>query len=248
MESLDIPTSQQVVINYDLATLGERAGAFLADLFLWGFIYYLIVTLLSYTIGDLIQESGMGSYFVYALMPIFLLLVYHLAFELWNTGQSPGKRMLGLRVVRLDGREPRLSDFLLRAVFLLVDVVLSLGMIASILVSTSSKRQRLGDMTAQTAVVRMRSHLRFQLKDIVRIDALENYSPVYPQVRQLNEPQMLLIKNTLARYQDYGNPAHQEILQQLVAQLTEMLDIRETPEMPTEFLKTLIKDYILLTR
>lgn len=248
MESLDIPTSQQVVINYDLATLGERAGAFLADLFLWGFVYYLIVSLLMYTVGILIQESGMSRYFVFALFPIFLLMVYHLAFELWNNGQSPGKRMLGLRVIRLDGREPRLSDFLLRAVFLLVDVVLSLGMIAGILIAAGSKRQRLGDLTAQTAVVRTHSRMHFQLKDLVRIDSLEDYSPVYPQVRHLAEPQMLLIKNTLARYRDYENPANAEILRQLVAQMKEMLDIRETSETPTEFLKTLIKDYILLTR
>ena len=248
MESLDIPTSHHVVVNYDMASLSERIAAFVIDLFIWGGIYYVFVSLLSVTIGEIVYESRMNAYFIFVLLPIFWMMFYHLALELWNNGQSVGKRLIGLRVVRLDGREPQLGDFILRAVFLLVDFVFSLGMIGALLVSSSARNQRLGDMTAHTTVVRTSSRKNFRLSDIVKIDTLSDYEPVYPQVRHLDEPQMLLIKNTLVRYEKYNNPAHEEILHQLVAQLKEMLDIRETPKSPTEFLKTLLKDYILLTR
>ena len=65
--------------------------------------------------------------------------------------------------MRLDGREPGLSDYLLRAVFHLVDSILSAGIVAAILVSTSAKNQRLGDLTANTTVIRTRHSRQFKL-------------------------------------------------------------------------------------
>ncbi len=59
---------------------------------------------------------------------------------------------------------------------------------------------------------------------------------------------MLLIKNIIARYRSYPNQAHQEVVNQLVEKLQQELDINEIPRNKIEFLKTLIRDYIVLTR
>jgi uncharacterized protein YaaW (UPF0174 family) len=104
-------------------------------------------------------------------------------------------------------------------------------------------------MTAGTSVIKINASNRFGLGDILRISSLEDYEPQYPEVRQFSEEDMLLIKNTIARYQRYRNDANRKILQDLATQLALQLEVpREETRNATEFLKTLIRDYIVLTR
>jgi hypothetical protein len=194
------------------------------------------------------MESGIAAYMLKALLPIVGFLGYHLLSEVLGNGQSWGKKSMGIQVVRLDGREPGLSDYLLRAVFHIVDTITSVGILASLLISTTAKNQRLGDITANTTVIRIRQNRRFKLEDILRINTLEDYEPQYPAVRQLSEQDMLLVKNVVNRYQTYHNPAHRQAVEELVDRLQELLHIEETPPDKIGFLKTLIRDYIVLTR
>lgn len=153
-----------------------------------------------------------------------------------------------IKVVKVDGSESSLGDHLIRAIFYLVDLTLSAGIVGAIAILSSSQRQRMGDYAANTAVVRLRSSIRFELEDILNIDSIEAYEPSYPQVRQLSEQDMLLIKNSIARYQTHRNEAHRAVILQLTARLEKILDIAESPNPKIDFLKTLIRDYIVLTR
>ena len=155
---------------------------------------------------------------------------------------------MGLKVVRLDGKEPGLSDYLLRAVFHIVDSLFTFGVLGALLISSSNKSQRLGDMTANTTVIRVKFNLRFQLEDILKINSLEDYEPTFPEVRKLSEKDMLLIKNIIARERKYRNQAHTQVVNDLITKLMDILDIVERPKDKIEFLKTLIRDYIVLTR
>ena len=164
-------------------------------------------------------------------------------------GQTLGKRILNIRVVRLDGEIPTVNDYLLRAVFQYIDTVLSGGVLAAMLISSTTRQQRLGDMTAGTTVIRKRNNLRMHLKNILSIDTLDNYEPVYPQVKALNEQDMLTIKQVISRLRKYPNDAHWEIVETLAGNLREHLDIHETKQTDDlEFLRTLLRDYIVLTR
>ena len=149
----------------------------------------------------------------------------------------------------MDGEEPAPADYLLRAVFYFVDLLATAGILGGLLIASSPKRQRLGDMTAGTSVIKMTSSNRFGLGDILRISSLEDYEPRYPEVRQFSEDDMLLIKNTIARYQRYPNEANPNILHDLAIQLGLQLNApREETRNAAEFLKNLIRDYIVLTR
>jgi hypothetical protein len=165
-----------------------------------------------------------------------------------SNGQSWGKRALGIRVVRLDGREPGFGDYFLRAVFHLIDSLLSAGILAALLISTSGKNQRLGDMTANTTVIRARHYQRFKLCDILKISTLGEYQPHYTAVRKLSEQDLLLVKNAIGRYQSFPNAAHQQAINELSQKLKDILEIDEIPRDKIAFLKTLIRDYIVLTR
>ncbi len=247
MQSIDIRTTQNVTIEYELATLRERLLAFFIDLIIVGAIYIVLFLTLLSALGDDLLNGSMFAV-LNGLLPVAGFLLYHLLSEILADGQSWGKKSMGVKVVRLDGGEPSLSDYLLRALFQIVDSLLSFGILGALLISTSGKNQRLGDMTANTTVIRVRPSQYFRLEDILKINTLEDYQPHYPQVKSLSEEDMLLVKNVIGRYRTFSNAAHRALVEELVSHLRQVLDIDEEPRDRIHFLKTLVRDYIVLTR
>lgn len=242
MRTIDITTTQKVTIEYELAALRDRVIAFFMDQFI---LYaFLLVSWLLF-IGAFGIDNWNLFLYIFAI-PIYTF--YSPVSEMLMDGQTFGKRIAGTKVVKLTGNEPSNTDYLIRWVFRLIDIWLSAGTIAAMLVSSSSKAQRLGDVTSNTTLIKVKFQSRFRLEDIERISSLENYVPTYPQVKQLNEEDMLLIKSIVSRAKRYNNPAHREVLQDLVKKLIEKLEIDIKPRNHIEFLKTLIRDYIVLTR
>ncbi len=245
MPNIDIRTTQNVTIEYELAPLRERFFAFFIDLVIYmaaSYVFWMVVIGL---ISDAI--TGWGARFI-GLALFVGLIVYHLLSDIIGNGQSLGKRAINLKVVRLDGLEPGIGEYLLRSVFLLLDFSFSLGVLAAILIGSTYKNQRLGDLAANTTVIRVKSQLAFRLHDILKINTLENYEPKYPAVRQMNEADMLLLKNLLTRYQNWQNAAHAEAVRKASLHVCQQLDIEAPKGNQIEFLKTLIRDYIVLTR
>ncbi len=248
MKSIDIITAQNVVIEYELASLRERFLAFFIDFVIVMSSYYLLVIFLLTILEDTIAGSNFAAGIIFWLLPIVGFMFYQFLSELLANGQSLGKKAMGTKVVRVDGREPGLSEYTLRAVFHIVDTFLSGGVVGALLISSSIRNQRLGDLTSNTTVVRIRNSERFSLDKILKINTLEDYIPQFPEVVQLNEEDMLLIKESLNRYRTYGNKAHQEAIVSLVEKVSTLLEIEEVPGNKLEFLKTLLRDYIVLTR
>ena len=247
MKTIEIRTTQNVTIEYELATLWERFLAFLID----GLVILVFWVVMVYALVGTWMNNNMESEWVVPVLMVLhmvLFIFYQLLSEILADGQSWGKKALGIKVVKLDGQEPGLSDYLLRAVFHFVDTFLSIGSVAALLISSSEQRQRLGDLTANTSVIKIKFNLRFQLEDILKINTLDDYEPLYPEVRRLSEQDMLLIKNIISRYRKYPNAAHRKVLDELVERLKQQLDVVQIPGDKISFLKTLTRDYIVLTR
>jgi len=247
MPTIDITTTQNVTIEYELAGPQDRFLAFFIDAVIVGAFFILIFLVLLEALMNDIGEGGMMGHFV-SFLPLTSFVLYHLLSEILGNGQSWGKKAAGIKVVRLDGEEPGWSDYLLRAVFHVVDTFLSLCVLAGILINSSAKKQRLGDMTANTVVIKTKFNKRFQLADILKINSIDEYEPTYLEVRKLREQDLLLIKSAIQRYHSHRNPAHIELIDKLVKHLVMVLDLDETPTKKIEFLQTLIRDYIVLTR
>lgn len=237
-----------MAIEFELASLRERALAFCIDFVIVISSYYLLVFIVLLFFKATLANSNILMFIIFGLLPIAGLMLYEFCFEIFANGQSPGKKAMGIKVIRLDGREPGLSEFLLRTVFQIIDIFLSFGIVAAMFISSSQKNQRLGDIAANTTIIRMRSNTRFNLEDILKISSLENYIPQFPQVKQLDEQHMLLIKEALKRHKTYDNKAHKEVLETITEKLVETLNIQEKPKDSVEFLNTLLRDYIVLTR
>lgn len=242
MRTIDITTTQKVTIQYELAELRERIIAFFMDLLILGSSLSILGLLFTLVFG----ASTYELYLLLIAFPVFAF--YSPASEMLMDGQTLGKKIIGIKVVKLTGKEPSNNDYLIRWVFRLIDIWLSGGTIAAMLVSSSPKAQRLGDVTSNTTLIRVKFVPRFRLEDIERISSLETYEPTYPEVKRLNEDDMLLIKSIVSRARRYNNAAHRAALDSLISRLMSVLDIPKRPKNSIEFLKTLIRDYIVLTR
>ena len=244
MPTIDIATTQNVTIEYELAGPQDRFLAFFIDVIIVIALFILIFVVL---LGAFVNfDDNMDRFF--SFLPMTFFVGYHLLSEIIANGQTWGKKVAGIKVVRLDGEEPGWSDYLLRAIFHVVDTFLSFGILAGLLINSSAKKQRLGDMTANTVVIKIKFNKRFQLADILKINSIEEYEPTYLEVRRLREKDLLLIKSTIHRYHTYKNQAHTEVIDKLVDRIVKELDLDEKPTKKIEFLQTLIRDYIVLTR
>jgi uncharacterized RDD family membrane protein YckC len=247
-KTIEITTTQNVTIEYELAPLRERMLAWMLDMVILVFGYILLFFLLRSLFSRLITLS-LDEILLVFLFPLFLYFLYNAVFEIWNTGQTPGKMVMNIKVVRLDGKDPEWSDVVLRSLLQLVDSIFSAGVIGSILIKTTDKSQRFGDMAANTTVIKLYSaQFTYRLEDILNISSLESYQPVFAQVRNLSERDMIFIKTVLTRRQRYPNQAHEQVVESLVAHLVTLLDIEQPPANRVDFLKTLLRDYIVLTR
>lgn len=245
-QSIEITTTQNVTIEYQLATMRERALAWVLDLLIVIFGYIMLLQLVRLIFGALMD---MGWMMFWGVMPVLIFFLYHIIWEIMNGGQTPGKMLMHIRVARLDGKDPEWSDVVLRSVLQLVDSLFCFGIIGALLIKTTAKCQRLGDMAANTTVIKLQQDgWRFRLEDILSISTLDNYKPSYPEVRNLSEQDMIFVKNVLSRQQRFPNRAHEEVVEDLVTHLMPILGIQSRPNNRLEFLRTLLKDYIVLTR
>lgn len=244
MRTIDIRTTQNVTITYEIASLRDRILAFVIDLVaLIGLAILLGLITLWIATGD----DDLAQLFTLLVVSPSLVF-YTFILESLNNGKTLGKMAMRLKVVKLDGKQLNNYDYLLRWTFRLIDIWFSLGSLAAILNSSSDNGQRLGGLVSNSTVVRVSPHFRVTLKEILKINTRENYEPVYPDVRQFREDDMLLIKQAIERYAKYKNQAHKEAILELVEVVRERLGISEEPKNKIKFLKTLIKDYIVLTR
>ena len=243
MRTIDITTTQNVTIQYELAELRDRFFAFFIDLVI------IMAGSMVFSFGILMMSLGSSlAYLTYLLLVPFVVLYTFLSEQLLD-GQTIGKRSVSIKVVKLNGKEPTASDHFLRWTFRFLDIWLSCGALAATLVSSSQHAQRLGDLATNTAVIKLQSSRKFSLREILSISSLNDYAPVYPDVRRLTEQDMVLIKSALVRAETHRNPAHTAALIALSQQAAEAIGVSYgNITNPTTFLRTLLKDYIVMTR
>lgn len=251
MKHVDILTSNNVTIQYELASVGQRFVALLLDMlivFLYAVIINWIITALFWRAFTSYDDSFQMIEIVIYLLYMPVIMFYNLISEIFFNGQTIGKRVMQIKVVKVSGEPPSIGDYFIRWSYRLIDIIISAGSVAAIFVSSSEKSQRLGDMAANTTVIRLNPNTKYSIRDILKISKTSNYEPVYSQVTQLSDEDMLLIKNAIDRVKKYPNEANKKFILKLVKTVADKLVIDEIPQNKIKFLRTLLKDYIVLTR
>ncbi|HSJ12595.1 MAG TPA: RDD family protein, partial [Gillisia sp.] len=145
MDNYQIETAQNIGIKQNVAGIGDRILAFIIDALI--LIGYAILA--SFGIAGLGLDGGqLWVYYLIIGLPVFL---YHLIWEIFNNGKSPGKAALNIKVARLDGSRPGFGQYIIRWLLRLIDISISSGGVAIVTILLNGKGQRLGDLAAGTA-------------------------------------------------------------------------------------------------
>jgi uncharacterized RDD family membrane protein YckC len=240
MRKINLTTTQYVTIEYELVSVIERSISTIIDFAIIYLGTYLLLLLL-----NLIFSTFLFSNYMYFIVPISFL--YHLLFEYYNNGQSIGKKILKIRVVKTNGEKPGIFDFIIRTSFRIIDITFTIGGLALFTVSSTEKGQRLGDFIADTTVVKLINFDKFTLESVLSMEKLKNYTPKYPNVTFFNESEILLIKETMERYSMFPNEFNIKAINSIVKKIEQNLNVISTQN-KIEFLNTIIKDYVSLTR
>ncbi|MCC5944231.1 MAG: RDD family protein [Bernardetiaceae bacterium] len=243
MASIQVLTSQNVEIEYKIAPLSVRIASTVIDWLIFLAYVMLVVLLLQYI--DLFQSSIVVASII--IIPIFF---YPLLCELLLNGQSIGKRVLKTRVVQINGEIPDTGQFLLRWIFRFVDITLSIGGVAALLVLITRRKQRLGDLIAGTTIIMIEASIGTKVTMQQVLDKHQQEADrevVFPEAVKLKEAEMLIVKKVINRV--VRKPQKEQALATETAQiLQERLQITHKEASDLVFLQTLLRDYIKLTR
>ncbi|MEU9654717.1 RDD family protein [Streptomyces chartreusis] len=149
----ELVTGEAVALELRPAKLPSRALAVLLDLAV-ALIAYLVVAT-----GVVIATASLDEAAQTALsiaMFVLLLVGGPIAVETLSHGRSLGKLACGLRVVRDDGGPIRFRHALVRGLIGVIEILMTLGVVAVIASLVSARGRRLGDVFAGTLVVRER--------------------------------------------------------------------------------------------
>lgn len=245
MTELQINTTQNVNINFMAASVGERILAYVIDWIIK--IAYVIVTYqltfnffkVDRMMADMDQWSKIAIYVTFYLPVIF----YTLIFETLLDGQTLGKRILKIKVVKIDGYQASLADFIIRWLFRIVDLNMMSGVVALVAIVTSPKNQRLGDMTAGTSVITLKNNVNISHTILEELE--DTYQPKYPSVIKLSDNDARIIKETFVTAKasrDYAT------IIKLRKKIIEVAEIKIVNENDMQFIETILKDYNYYTQ
>ncbi|MHB9131297.1 MAG: RDD family protein [Armatimonadota bacterium] len=240
--TLEIATPENVTIRYELAGFGSRGAAAVIDALFLFLIYLLLAGVVSLFIwlkflpgweamADWAKEMAVSILVGVGILVFFVThWLYYIAFEtLWN-GETPGKRIMGLRVIK-DGGYPVdfravLTRNLLRAVDSLpaIPLVPSYGL-AFVVILFNADHKRLGDYAAGTLVIR---HSKDGQKKKSLFGEAETFRlldrQLLSQLSRLNRDEYRMVQRFLERRGDLPPALRGEFARRLAQPLIEKFD------------------------
>jgi uncharacterized RDD family membrane protein YckC len=240
--TLDVRTPESIAFSYELAGLGSRFLALMIDQAIQ------IVTLVAIFVGLVLAGTRLAatrhgpppvtdkfaeSLGIALLVTIVFVVLfgYFIIFEAaWN-GQTPGKKLLGLRVVRDGGYPIDFGASLIRNLIRVGELIVGYYILAAISMLISPENKRLGDLAAGTIVVR-------DARLATPSDLRRSDEPVYASTAYLTGEERALIKRFLERRDALAPERRSALAAQIAARIR--------PRVPVELAR--LDDESLLER
>ena len=253
--SYRVGTPEQIGVEYPVAGIGSRFLAALVD-----FVVLIVLLLVIGTIGSLGMAVLVGAVFAiggnspsnqslgliigaFAVLVWFVMIWgYFVFFELLWHGQTPGKRWLGLRVIKEGGYPVGLPEVVIRNIVRFVDFLPFYYIVGVIVMFVDSRSRRLGDLAAGTLVVRERDDVRLEsvTAELERIATatVEPGAPI-PNLDRLGQEDASLLRDYLGRRTTLRREAAAALAIRLSANYVRRLEHDLGAEAPESFLERL---------
>jgi uncharacterized RDD family membrane protein YckC len=258
-DQLNIDTPEQVELEFAIAGIGSRFVAVLIDhLIQAGFYFVLIIAgaILFGAIANRINLLGKWILAVFIAVNFLLIWGYYALFEAYWHGQTPGKHIMKLRVIKDSGRQITLFEAMSRNLLRIIDYLPAFYLVGVITMLCTKRHQRLGDLAAGTLVVHERSDEQPLLIErgtsIMPARHAPGYDPLSSAaaahdanslpadaVARLGADDLLLIESFFARALDLSLTTRAEIAARISTQMAVKMNLEVPPGNPERFLEAI---------
>jgi uncharacterized RDD family membrane protein YckC len=230
---IKLKTPESVELEFTLAGIGNRILAYLIDsLIIWTPYAFIVAPLMEWVSNQIsrleaVQDNVTGFLWMSAILTLFTFAWgggYFVIFETFWQGQTPGKRLTKIRVIRDDGRSVGLTQASLRTIFRILDDALSIGFFC---VLVGQQEKRLGDWIAGTLVIQeeVRAIGSSQLPLSGQAQNIADQLAAEVELSYLTPDDFTIIKDYLRRRDTLLPEAKIQVSQQLAQQVQQRLDI-----------------------
>ena len=238
-ERIYIATPDHVSLEFELAGPGSRFSAYVVD-FLCNALLIMAIILLVYLSGGLIAlrwlvRSSGGNASVSWLLAVAVLIIflinwgYYVFFEGLGKGSTPGKKRMGIRVIRQDGLPIGLREAALRNLVRAADMLPPPSYIlGGLVMHFDAQGRRLGDMVAGTYVVVEKFELAAQGTSgaawVKRVEQGRSRQGLTLPRGTISPQQLGLIEQFLARSRELSEERRSQLIWQITEPLLPFLD------------------------
>jgi uncharacterized RDD family membrane protein YckC len=154
-DRLTIATPEGVEVTFTLAGAASRFVSAIVDILIQVAVLLALAAILA-----IVGQAGLGgggiAVLVWSIISFLVVATYDIFFEVLNSGRTPGKRLNGLRVVRVGGHPVGFLTSAIRNLLRPIDFLPGSYLLGAIVILATPKNQRIGDILAGTLVVRER--------------------------------------------------------------------------------------------
>lgn len=231
-QDLSIDTPENVYFNYKVAGIGSRFLAALLDTFLIFLIEFVLAIFLLWPLSSMLERSfENASAWTVAIMAFLIFGIfwaYYIFFEsIWN-GQTPGKRRVGLRVIRTDGMPIRFADSVIRNLVRTIDFLPMNYAAGVITMFVNDQSRRLGDLAAGTLVVydtpKVTMPEMTPVEEIVDEPSMRSHLREWPTYK-LTQNDFRMLEDYFIRRDELANRA--ELAEHILARLLKRMELPE---------------------
>ena len=241
LDKLSIDTPEQVALDFALASVGSRFLALAVDTLIQAAATVLLI-LLGLALAAVVSArlDTMSPWILAGLFLAYFLIynAYFAVFEaIWN-GQTPGKRVIGLRVISVTGRPVSVFEAILRNVVRIADQLPGIYAIGIVSIFVTERNQRLGDLAAGTVVV----HEREVTSTEAEVQFAAPAMPTHHGASRLSPEEVAVIELFVRRRDQLDDYSRSRKALQIADRIRARLDISERGR-DEPFLEEVLTEY-----